>query len=408
MKRGIFGVLVVVTASLVSAIATPLASAAPAKGAPIRIGAVCICSGAQGGGNRSLEQFDKAWVKWTNAHGGINGHPVKLYFADDAGDATKSATIVREMIAKYKIQAIAGYFSSSADSWAAAAKKAGIPVIGSPNQSAAEYTNSTFFPTGMNHLTASYAVINASKTYNERRIGVLYCAETPVCGQVTGVFGGISKLVGGGVEVVSSAKISGSAPSYAAPCLAAKNESATSAIVVSGAAVVTRALQGCAQQGWKPLLLSAGAGFGHNDASEVPGLRIALATGTLGVEDTSTPGGKLLHQIIDKYAPAIPKASSYNAGVSTVFASLEMFAKAAKKAKLTPASKPSAVANGLYGLKDETLGGMIAPITYTRGNPTFPNCWFYSTYNGKTWRNNTKPQCLTGAKLAGLKKAGGL
>ncbi|HZO37166.1 MAG TPA: ABC transporter substrate-binding protein [Solirubrobacteraceae bacterium] len=406
--------LATVAACLIAVIAAGPASAAPtahqskaATGTPIRIGAVCYCSGPQGGGQAGIKAFDDAWVKWTNANGGINGHPVKLYFADDGGDATKSAAAVRRLISENKVQAIAGWFTTQAAAWEADAKKAGVPVIGSPNTNVPEYTNSDFFPTGMNQITASYAVLSASKAYDVRRIGVLYCAESPVCGQLPGIFAGLSRLVGGGVQVVSSAKIAASSPSFAAQCLAAKNESSTSAIIVSDSSVVSRVLQQCVQQGWSPFVLGAGGSVGHNDTKAFGKIKGSQSTSAVGIEDTTTAGGKLFHQVMAKYAPKLPSSKGFNANVGVVNASLEMFKKAATAAKLTPASKPSVLAKGLYSLKNETLGGLIGPITFTKGKPTFGNCWFYNTYNGATWRNNTKPQCVTGAKLAALKAAVG-
>ena len=407
MRRGLLGALAVAAACLIAVAGASSASAATAKGAPLRIGAICTCSGPEGGAQSSFKAYLDAWVKWTNANGGVNGHPVKIYFADDSGDATKSGTAVRGLIGRDKVQAIAGYFSTQGSAWAAEAQKAGVPVIGSPSTSPAEYSNPMFFPTGMNQIVAGYGVLNAAKVYDVRRISVLYCAESPVCGQLPGIFAGLSRLVGGGVEVTTSAKISASQPSYAAQCLAAKDARATAAIIPSDANVVLRLLQQCKEQGWTPFALEAGGSFGHNDAAKVKGLRVSLSTAGIGVEDTTTAGGKLFHKIMAKYAPGIPKSKGFNANVGVANASLEMFRKAATEAKLTPASKPSVLVKGLYSLKNETLGGLIGPITYTKGKPTFGSCWFYNTYNHDKWRINTKPQCLTGAKLAALKAAVG-
>ncbi|HZO37572.1 MAG TPA: ABC transporter substrate-binding protein [Solirubrobacteraceae bacterium] len=399
MKRRLFGVLAIVAACFVGVIGTSQASAAPAKGSPIRIGAVCYCSGPQGGGQASIKAYDDAWVKWTNANGGINGHPVKLYFADDAGDATKSATAVRRLINENKVQVIAGWLSTQAAAWADIAKKAGVPVIGSTQTNAAEFNNSDFFPTGTNQISASYAVLSAAKVYNVRRIGVFYCAESPVCGQLPGVFAGLSNVVGSGVQVVSSSKIAASSPSFAPQCLAAKSNRVTSSIIVSDSSVTVRVLKECNQQGLKLYHIASGGSLGHNDTKSLSGIKVSLSSQQVGIEDTSTPGGKLFHQVMAKYGPGIPNSAGFNANVGAVNASLEMFKKAATTAKLTPTSKPSVVTKGLYSLKNETLGGLIAPITYTKGKPTFTNCWFYNTFNGSKWSNNTKPQCVTGAKL---------
>jgi len=375
-----------------------------AAAAPIRVGVVCTCSGPQGSGQAGLKTFDNAWAKWTNTHGGINGHPVKLYFADDGGDATKSGTLVRRLIAENRIQAIAGYFTTQTASWAADVEKAGIPVIGSPSTAIAEFTQPNFFPTGYNQVSGSYAALAAAKTYGVRKMAVFYCAEAPVCSQLPGLLSAMATLQGAGVTVAASAKVAVSEPSYAAQCLAAKNAGAQSAIIFADPNTASRLLTQCLQQGWK--LFDLSLTIGHNEPQRIKGLRLSLTTAQLGIEDTTTPGGRLFHQVIARYAPSLPKSNGYNSTVGMANASLQMFATAAKRAKLTPRSSPSVLVRGLHGVKRETLGGLIAPVTYTAGKPTFGACWFYNTYSAtaKTWRANPKPECLSATKKAALQK----
>ena len=38
--------------------------------------------------------------------------------------------------------------------------------------------------------------------------------------------------------------------------------------------------------------------------------------------------------------------------------------------------------DGLYALKGETLGGLTAPLTFTKGQPTSLKCWFYYQVKG--------------------------
>src|SRR5258708_22074352 len=79
----------------------------------------------------------KTWVKWTNAHGGINGHPVHLTLLDDAGDATTSLSEVKQLVQQDHVVAIIGSNSPVATSWSTYIKQVKVPVIGG---------TSAFFP----------------------------------------------------------------------------------------------------------------------------------------------------------------------------------------------------------------------------------------------------------------------
>jgi branched-chain amino acid transport system substrate-binding protein len=379
------------------------ASASTLTGAPLRIGVVCACSGTQS--TPLVATYDQAWEKWVNAHGGINGYPVKLYIVDDVNDPTKSATGFRLLVSQDHVQAIAGYFTPQAAAWASDAQADGIPVIGSPGVNVAEYSNPIFFPTGIAQVQSAYASAASAKFYGVPKIGVMYCTEAPICAQVPVLLTNFAKFVGGGVKIVATAAISGSQPSYAAQCLALKSAGAQSLIVASAAPVVLRVIQQCVQQGWKPFDLSFSGGIGHNDPPNLDNIHVALTTQQIGLGDTSTSGGRQMNEIISAYAPGIPSSSQYSDAIGAANASLEMFAAAATAAKLTPASAPSVLLQGLYSLKNETLGGLIAPITYTTGKPTFARCWFYDLYNGNTWQINTTPQCMPAAAAGAIQAA---
>src|SRR5260370_30635387 len=86
----------------------------------------------------------------------------------------------------------------------------------------------------------------------------MYCAESPACAAQTAVFksrpaADASTL--GEVQVVSAAAVSGSAPSYTAQCLAAKQAGANAMFVSDSAAIADRVFKDCASQGYTPMPL---------------------------------------------------------------------------------------------------------------------------------------------------------
>jgi len=379
------------------------ASAAPAKGSPLVIGTICSCSGPLGSGQAGIKPMSSAWVKWTNAHGGVNGHPVKLVFKDDKGDATAAAAAARALVSQ-KVLAIVGNFSFQESAWAKIAKDAGIPVVGTPGLSPDEYTNAGFFPIGANATSNLYQGLTSTKKAGAAKLAIMYCTEVPTCGQLKAVMGAFLKTIGGGVSVVSSSNVTASQPSFAAQCLASKNSGANGTFIIDQSIVTTRIMRECVQQGWTPTLFGANGSVPHNDPAAFAKSKVVLTLPTLGIDDRSTAGGKLFHQVLAKYAPNLSSSANYSENLGSVFSGLQLFAKAASTAKLKPASTTSQLKNGLYALKNETLGGLTGPLTFKRGQPTFNGCAFYSSYTGTKWVADTKPYCMTPARVQLLLK----
>ncbi len=80
---------------------------------------------------------------------------------------------------------------------------------------------------------------------------------------------------------------------------------------------------------------------------------------------------------LNKYDPGFTTSANYGPGATGVWASGMLFAAAAKAGNLGDNPTSAQVLQGLYALKDETLGGLAPPLTYTQGKPTTVDCWFY-------------------------------
>ncbi len=54
-------------------------------------------------------KVQQAWASWTNAHGGINGHPVKMIVKDDAPEPVGGAAVAKELVEQDHVMAIGDY-----------------------------------------------------------------------------------------------------------------------------------------------------------------------------------------------------------------------------------------------------------------------------------------------------------
>src|ERR1700722_7553059 len=150
--RGVLAMTMMVglTAVVGSVLSTSTAGASAPKGSPIVLGNVSTDTGTQAfpGYDDAVPATLQAWSSWTNAHGGINGHPVKVITLDDKGDPAQSVADATTLIKTDHVVALIGINDPGLDpNWAAIAQKAGVPVIGGNNDTINPWSvNPDFFP----------------------------------------------------------------------------------------------------------------------------------------------------------------------------------------------------------------------------------------------------------------------
>ena len=367
-----------------------------AGGQPIVIGSICACTGAFAANDGAVPRVVKAWENYTNTHGGINGHPVNVKLEDDGGNSSVSSQKVKALIEQDHVMAIAGENDAGlSTTWESIPTKAGVPVIGGPSFSPPFWTNPNFFPTGGTFPINIYGMLETAKAEGDPKVAVIGCVEAPSCAGFGGDLKRVGKAVVPGVEVVYSANVSGTAPSYTAQCLAAEESGATSMYVGHAGSVVPRVIDGCVQQGYQPLQLNAGGSVTPSWAedSNLNGMKIMAFH--LPANDTSTPGGKHFHEVLDQEDPGLTESSSFTELLIDTWDGLELFAAAAEKGNIGPTSTPADVKKGLYALKGETLGGLTPPLTFQPGKPTVVNCYFEQSLENGEFTNKQKPVCAS-------------
>jgi branched-chain amino acid transport system substrate-binding protein len=377
--------------------ATVAASKLPGK--PIVIGSICSCSGPEASSIGAVSQTLQAWATWKNAGGGVNGHPVKVIVLDDGGNATTSAQDAKQLVESDHVVAIVSEMSLVDASWASYVQQRAVPVIGAALYNNAYLTNPDFFATGAEEPTMLYGLVAQAKKAGVTKIGVMPCAEAPACSQVPAIVQGIGGKVVGGVTVPYSAKITQSQPTYTANCLAAKSSGANALVVVENAETVARFADQCAAQGYKPTELNLSGTVGQAWAAD------ANLNGAIGIvsnpplADQSTPAMQTFHKALSTYAPGIPSGNEYNEFDSSAWAGAQAFALAAQRADIGPDSTPVDVKKGLYTFKNETLGGLTPPLTYTPGQPTFVGCYYVTEVKGGKFvaPDGGAPSCIPAA-----------
>lgn len=368
-------------------------STSAATGTPYVIGNIGTFSGAYASSDIGAHEAMDAWVKYTNAHGGINGHPVKMIQDDDQLNAGLALTDVKTMVQQDHVMAIVGTASVGAeDAWAPYIATTTTPVIGDDlaGDEMGKYKN--FFPEGTARTTGYYfAVPKIASQLGDKQFGAVYCAEAAACSQIATSQKGQASAAG--VSFVFSASASATATSYTAQCLAAKSSGAKAVALLLAGSVAGQFASACAQQGFTPQYLQAANGFTEQEKT------ISSLNGVAGpLPDfpwfsSATPAMQAFQTAMKTYEPQDFSSTSYGytESAAMAWASAQIFAAAAANLPAGQASSADLEAQ-LYQLpKGDTFGGLTPPITYSStGIEPDNKCFFeiqlksgtYSALNG--------------------------
>jgi branched-chain amino acid transport system substrate-binding protein len=381
------GVLVLGSLSAVSA-------GASANKSPITIGYMCTCSGPTASSNTVAPPAYQAWVDMTNAHGGINGHKIKLIVEDDQASPTVGLTEATKLVTQDHVIAIVDW-SLVDGQWGPYVAKQHIPVVGADPNGTPVLTSPDFFATGTTNIGGVYATLEGAKK-SGGKLGIFYCAESPQCSEQIPTDKQMAPSYG--VTVNYTTAIGYAEPNYTAECLAAKAAGVTVLTVADATQIVEHVAQSCDAQGYDPTVL-AGDGAVAKQFVSLPLLKDKM----FGYEPdmpffvTNVPGTKAMLSAFRTYQPSLVSSPNYGETAVQSWVSGLLFAAAAKAGHLgqSGAATSKELLTGLYALHKDTLGGMTPPLTYKRGAPTPINCWYWiATKNGKfTTPTGLKPVC---------------
>jgi branched-chain amino acid transport system substrate-binding protein len=354
--------------------AVPAAGGSPATGSTIKVGVISSDSGPAGTVN-DIPVTIARWQTYTNAHGGINGHPVDLIEMNDQTNPAIALQDAQTLLNDHVIAIMDNSYVSA--SYAKLVDAAHVPVLSlnGANSNHIYETDPNYFanmqtpPTGTSwHIAKQLALAGVKKA------AVLYCGEVAAC---AGVPAEVKKVAPSlGFQVVFTGAYTAAQPNYTALCLAAKSAGADGLFTVGpDPAANLRVYTDCAQQGYHPIVVGAAQTLpatvytGESQLSPV-----YMGTGMLNPE-LHLPANAVFHSVMDSYLPSAVSPSL----VAGAWDGLEMLKAALPNVGANPTSQD--VYNGLYSFHDETLGGFGPPLTFKKGSPTIVYCTFQVEIN---------------------------
>jgi branched-chain amino acid transport system substrate-binding protein len=366
------------------------AAGAKLSGTPLVIGSIQQqTSSATATRSTQAEEALNAWVKWTNTHGGINGHPVKAIILDDKGDPAVGLADAKTLVETDHVVAIVGQTAGQTDqTWAPYVLQQKMPVIGGAQINALWFTNAMFYPVGGDVIANIWGQMKSAAVQGVKKVGVILCTESPACAQAQPLFNADARSVG--MDPVYNALASGTQPSYTAECLAAKQAGAEAVAAFVNSVVLAR---DCARQNFKPKWISADEGPTISTILAAPALGNAVGSSEhWNCRGPQAPQTKAFNLAMAKYAPQWVKGGSKYATGANADCSMWDAAMGFRKAILNANVAPSATATsadvirGLSMFQGETLGGFSPPMTYSDGSKPNPiaKCTYLYKYKGTT------------------------
>jgi hypothetical protein len=199
-----------------------------------------------------------------------------------------------------------------------------------------------------------------------------------------------------GFELVYRGRASVAQPDYTAECLSARNGEAEILLLALDSNSVQRLATSCFRQGYQPKLAIMSSVV-VDRLKEDPNLDGLIASvPTFPYFQSGTPGTDEFQAAMKAFAPG----ATIGVGHSLGWVAGKMLEKAGAAMPEPPTSQ--AILEGLWGLKDETLGGLTQPLRFVRDQPAPPTgCWYNLVLHNRSWispdqyRLNCRP--VTGA-----------
>jgi branched-chain amino acid transport system substrate-binding protein len=349
------------------------AAASTAKGSPIVIGSVGTQSGIVGAsisdGTRALQ----AWAGGINAKGGIKGHPVQVIVGDDGGDPARHQQLVQQFVEEKHVAAFV-YNSAplSGQSSVQYLTQKRVPVIGSELGGQWFYDSPMFFPQTSSGLALTYVNIAGVAGYavpkGKTKVATLTCQEAQFCTDANRIWP--QTAPGVGLTVVSQGRASLAQPDFTSECLSAKNAGAQILLMAMDTNSVGRVASACARVDFHPVFSFATTVTVDRMKGD-PNLEGTVLTLPLQPWfQTSNPAVAEYRDTLARFLPGqTPTASGENG-----WASAKLFELAASRA--TDPTSTARILDGLWSLKDETLGGLIPAVTFAKDQKAPQvRCW---------------------------------
>lgn len=379
LRRALIVLLTAVLAGgVLAACSSSPSSSSPTKStksktSTLTIGVVGSFTGVLASSFGGIEPTITAWEKWTNAHGGVDGHPVKVLVDDDAASASTSITDVRQLVGQSHVPVLVDV-SGVDNTWVSYINSQKVPVITINGNILSNYWFTDGPPLQTYQALGSFAVGRAEGGH---KLAFIYCADVAACTQQVAT----AKILAAaaGLKLVYSTAGAADAPTYAPICQAAKAAGADVLNVYGPVSLQVDVANSCAQQGDHFIVVSSSLNF-TNYWLKYPALNGAVEDDPdFPVAYNGNAAAQAFHSAMQQYAPSAVGSINYGEGNAVAWVVMQEIAQALKNSGVSKSATISSsdILKGLYKMNGNTLGGLAPPLRFSPGNTgEHINCWF--------------------------------
>lgn len=362
---------------------TGLPRATPTTKSPAVIASVGTLSGPIGGTVSASVGALQAWTKYVNDKGGVNGHPVRLIVFDDGADPARHRAQVQDAIEQRgAIAFVMNNEPVSGESSVDYITSKRVPVMGGSGVEAWFYKSPMYFPPASMSDAAGYGglagaaqqLVSAGKT----RLGIATCVEAKGCDDVGRVWADSAKSLG--FELVARMKVSLAQPDFTAECLNVRNAGAQVLFLGMDSASIQRWAANCARQGYRPAYGTTLAAVADRFTDDPNLGEMIQGINVFPWFASGTPATDEFQKVMRTYGSGLVPGVA----TSTGWVSAKLFEKAAANLPEPPTSE--GVLQGLWSLRNDTLGGLTMPLTFVMDQRASQvACWFTVQIKKAAW-----------------------
>lgn len=357
-------------------------SAVKTDNKPLTVCSVSELGGPAGAALAQAVNGLQAWLGDVNARGGVAGHPIRLIVKDSGSDPQVALSHARACVENEGAIALVGSIAPfTSRGMMPYLQSKGIPAIGGDCGSSAWNDSPVMFnqcpSVETNYWYLAYEAAHAGAANN--KLGFLYCQEAQTCaeGKKWWIEENFPKQ--NGLDMVYAKQFSLTQLDFTSECSAMKAAGVSVVMSVADPSALQRLGQSCARQGFNPIWSQPFASVNPDTPTKaglanivlgMPAMPFCCITG----KDADIPVYKRYQTAFQRYGGSRPPGPAAPLGF-TAGLLFERFLT--EVAKTTPTVTPAALLKAAGGIRNETLGGAVGPMTLTVGQKTPDSrCWF--------------------------------
>ncbi len=378
--------------------AQPTAAVGKQDTTPVMICQVGHFTGIAGPPQGPAQPGLASWVRWTNAHGGLAGHPIQLDSKDDAIDPNKTEQIVQNCVEnEHAVAIVAAFVPATVDSIAPYLDQHKVPVIGGDGITHTWFSNPDFFPEGSSNRGTAEGQVDIIIKAGNTQAAIIYCTENVGC--TVGKDEVTKAAQRRGLTIKGVYQVSLASPTFTSQCSSMQSAGVKAVYTALDGSSISRLARDCNAIGYHPLYVAGGLAFDAQVVAQDPNLNgITITTSVFPWMLASTPAEQAFQTAMATYAPDQPPTESAAKAWVSGQELMQAITNVGAEAHTGPITS-AMILKGLAMIHNEALGGLVVGHLNFHANAAVTEdlCWGVAALQNGKWiaPQGNKADCVS-------------